>query len=72
MQINEIKKGQYATVKQTTEIYTCFTEPALRAHLFNKHTNGLAKYVRKVGRKILIDLEGFAEWIESQQEVKHG
>ncbi len=55
------------TVKQFSERHPAFSESSMRFHLFHRETNGLNKYVRTVGRKILIDEDGFFnEWIENQ------
>ena len=63
------KPKSWKTVKQLAEGNTAFSEASLRYYLFHRETNGLIKYVRQIGRKILIDEHGFFnEWIESQGE----
>lgn len=63
------KTRNWKTVKQLAEGNPAFSEASLRYHLFHRHTNGLNKYVRQIGRKILIDEYGFTnEWIEGNGE----
>lgn len=59
----------YLTVRQMASKYPCFSEPAYRALIVNRHKNGLTPLIKKVGTKILIDEAGFADWIDSQGEV---
>jgi hypothetical protein len=59
------KTRSWKTVKQLAEDNPAFSEASLRYHLFHRHTNGLNKYVRQIGRKLIIDECGFInEWIE--------
>lgn len=58
--------NRYLTVKQIPEHYPAFTESSIRWLIFNKNTNGFAKCVRKIGRKIIIDTNDFEQWIYEQ------
>ena len=58
----------FATVKQTSERFPAFSENSLRWIIFNSKTNGATAFIRKVGRKVLIDTDGFALWINNQRE----
>jgi hypothetical protein len=49
-----------------------FPEGGIRHWLFHRQTNGLAKAVRKVGRKLFIDYEAFLAWIDSHQSSQGG
>ena len=42
---------------------TTLSEHALRHYVRYADTNGLAPYVRKLGRKILISESGFYDWL---------
>ena len=42
----------------------------LRELAFHRETNGFAKCIRKVGRRILIDERAFREWVDSQQVTR--
>ena len=42
---------------------------AIRGLIARKHENGLAPHIYKVGRRVLIDLNGFERWIREQQEA---
>ena len=55
---------KFATVRQIPEIYPSFSQASLRNLIFFKKTNGFSKCVKRIGRKILIDLEQFEQWID--------
>lgn len=58
---------EWATPKQLSEIEPAFSLAAIRWHIFNAERNGLQPHVRRIGRKIIINIAGFRLWIESQQ-----
>lgn len=58
----------FLTVRQTSEHYPAFTQNSLRWIIFNSKLNGATTFIRKVGRKILIDADGFEKWIDSHRE----
>lgn len=61
------KTKNWKTVKGLAESQPAFSESSLRYLLFHRETNGLNRYVRQIGRKLLIDEDGFLnEWVESQ------
>lgn len=53
------------TVRGISKKYPWATEPALRWWIFNAQTNGFEKCIVRVGRKILIDIPKFEEWVAS-------
>lgn len=57
-----------ATVNQLVESYPSFTSSSIRWLIFNEKTNGFSQCLRRIGRKILIDLDQFEQWIDQQQE----
>lgn len=59
----------FLTVKQTAEKFPAFSENSLRWIIFNSKLNGATAFIRKVGRKVLIDADGFVSWIDSQKEA---
>ncbi len=63
--INSITK-RLATVKQTAAIYSAFSISSLRWLIFNGKHNGFVKCIRKIGRKVLIDLDQFESWVDEQ------
>lgn len=66
---NYSKTKSWKTVKQFVEKHKFFTEPSLRYFLFHRKVNGLDKYVRQIGNKILLDEYGITnEWIERNGE----
>lgn len=57
---------KFATVKELSKIFPSFSEPSLRYLLFNAKQNGLDKCIRRIGRKILLNIPEFEGWINSQ------
>jgi hypothetical protein len=58
------------TVKQLPSHYPAFSEGAIRWLIFNEKENGFNRCVRRIGRKILIDLNKFESWIDGQGDTK--
>jgi hypothetical protein len=63
------EKIMFLTVKQTSDKHPAFSENSLRWIIFNSRFNGSSAFLRRVGRKILIDDEAFVAWIDSHKEV---
>ena len=64
---NIIAAKRIATVKKTAENYPeVFTESAIRWLIFNEKYNGFSRCIRRIGRKVLIDLDQFELWIDAQ------
>lgn len=59
----------FLTVKQASEKHPAFTENSLRWIIFNSKLNGATAFIRKVGRKVLIDEAGFVSWIDCHKEA---
>jgi hypothetical protein len=54
-------------VKKLPELYpNAFTESSIRWLIFNEHVNGFNTCVRRLGSKVLIDLDAFESWIAKQ------
>lgn len=58
----------FLTVKQASEKYPAFSVNSLRWIIFNSKLNGATAFIRKVGRKVLIEEAGFVSWVDSQRE----
>jgi len=54
-----------ATIRQTASLYP-FSESSLRWLIFNENRNGFSRCLRRIGRKILINLDDFEQWIDQQ------
>lgn len=63
---NTNKSDEYVTVAQLAQRYPAFSEGSIRWLIFNSSTNGFNKVVRKIGRKVIINLQDFREYIEEQ------
>ena len=69
------------TIRQLSERYPAFSEPALRNLVFcakpRQSTkgpipgNGLDRAIIRVGRKVLIDAEQFQAWLREKQGNGH-
>jgi hypothetical protein len=58
---------QYLSIKQIAENPKYpFTEPMLRHYLLNRHSNGLEKAVRKIGKRLFLRMDLFDQWIEDK------
>lgn len=69
------------TIAQTAKAYPAFSQAALRDLVFNcedrKNSrgerirgNGLAPAVVRIGRKVLIDFDGFEAWIDAHRQAQ--
>lgn len=69
------------TIRQLSERYPAFSEPALRNLVFCAKSrqstkgpipgNGLDRAILRVGRKVLIDAEQFQAWLREKQGGGH-
>jgi len=58
--------------KQIPQIYPgAFTESSIRWLIFNEKTNGFNCCIYRIGRKILIDLDFFEDWIFKQGGISN-
>lgn len=60
------KSKRLATVPQMPNYYPAFSTASIRWLIFNSQSNGFGGCVRRVGRKVLIDLDQFELWIDGQ------
>ncbi|OGT07190.1 MAG: hypothetical protein A2X78_03855 [Gammaproteobacteria bacterium GWE2_37_16] len=59
------QEPKWLTIRQLANANPCFTESSLRWIVFHQSTNGFNSCVRRVGRKILINLSAFENWVET-------
>ena len=58
---------QYMSTKQIiNDGRFSFTMGMVRHYLLHRHTNGLEKAIRKIGKRLLIRVDLFEAWIEKQ------
>lgn len=56
-----------APVKKIPLIYPgAFSQSSIRWLIFNERHNGFAACVRRIGKKVLIDLDAFEAWIDAK------
>ena len=55
------------TVAQLANELPAFDEAALRRLIFHAEENGFEATIVRIGRKVLIDVKAFNEWLESQR-----
>lgn len=48
--------------------HPAFSESGVRALIHRSKDNGLNKHIYRLGRRVLIDLNGFEEWVRSKQD----
>lgn len=58
------------TVPQFCAEHPAFTPGGLRWLLFHRETNGLDRAVVRVGRRVLIDVDRFFEWVNEQNGAR--
>lgn len=63
--------NNYLTVRQASEQFTAFSESSIRYLIFNEHTNGFHKCVKRVAGKVLISVEDFIDYIECNGGVNN-
>ena len=56
------------TIKQVPKERPWTTEPALRSLINKAELNGLEVAIVRVGRRVLVDLSKFDEWVEKGRE----
>lgn len=55
------------TVAQLASELPAFDEAALRRLIFHAQENGFEPAIVRVGRRVLIDVNAFNEWLEGQR-----
>lgn len=71
MQVSTVPFKRFSTVKETAKAYSdAFSEASIRWLIFNERINGFSCCVKRIGRKVLIDLDQFEAWIDKQGRSK--
>ena len=60
------KTKKFVSLKQIPKLHPAFTMPSLRWIIFNEKYNGASIFIRRVGKKIVIDLEAFENWVNEK------
>lgn len=63
-----VERTRFIPVTKWSDFHPWPSVQGLRWIIFNEHTNGFAKCVKRVGGRVLIDEAKFFEWVEEQQE----
>lgn len=64
-----VSKKRFLTIKDfLEEVDWPSSEASLRWLIFNQKANGFSKVIRRSGRRILISLSDFQEWIDEQHK----
>ena len=61
-----IHTKRYASVKLLAKLYPAFSQSSIRWLIFHEHTNGFKACVKRIGRKVLIDLDQFERYIDAE------
>jgi hypothetical protein len=64
------KTKKFVSIRQLSEIHPAFTGASLRWIIFNKKSNGASVFLRRIGKKIVIDLEAFETWVSQKEEKR--
>lgn len=67
--MNESQLDKFYTVNQLCEKYSWARPGGIRHLIFHAETNGFSKCMVRMGRRILIDIEKFGEWLEENRET---
>lgn len=59
--------ARFKSIKQVAASGSGFSEAGLRWLVFNAKSNGLAKAIIRIGRKVLIDVDAFTAWLETHR-----
>ena len=59
------------TIKQCVELGIYPNEGGLRSLIFYAQTNGFHKVIRKINRRVFIDVEAFYSWVNEQNKKVH-
>lgn len=64
----------FKTIRQFAESYPAFTQGSLRDLVFYADYNGLNQFdvIRRVGAKILINVDNFFRWVDTNPSSKGG
>jgi hypothetical protein len=65
----DIQQTKFVSVKELSKIYPSFSEASLRYWIFHSKQNGLSSCLRKLGKKVLINIGEFETWIDQHIEV---
>ena len=57
-------ENKYFTVAQFAKEKGFISESGLRYLIFHANTNGFAKVIKRIGKKILIDFNAFESWLQ--------
>jgi hypothetical protein len=61
-------KDDFYRPKQLAERLPAFTYRQIKWLLQNRERNGLARYVKRIGRNLYIREQDFMEWLDQQTE----
>jgi len=72
--MQSITKKRLSTVKNLPSLYpdANFTESSIRWLIFNANDNGFSSCVIRLGKKILIDLDKFEDYLDNQAAQEAG
>ena len=60
--------ANWMLIDELVDKYTFVNKSTIRWILLHRHTNQLGPHVRKLGRNIIIEEQGFLSWIDEHAE----
>jgi hypothetical protein len=73
-ELNECSQSpkDFLTIRQLAEKFPAFSEASLRSRIAQAKANGLEESIVRIGRKILINVPAFLQWINNQKSGGKG
>jgi len=61
---------RYASIKETAKLYaSIYTEAGLRNLVQQASNNGFKQCIRRIKKKVIINLDEFEKWIEEHKAI---
>lgn len=65
---SETPRMELGDVHDIVRQHPAFTESSVRALIARAQRNGLHRHLYRIGRRVLIDLNGFQAWVREKQQ----
>jgi len=62
----------WQSVESFLKLFPNIPEKTIRWQLSNRHANGLAPHIQKIGKQLYISISGYSSWLNSNHTNKSG